>query len=180
MTYSFPNLELVHYSVSSSNCCFLTCIQVSQETGKVVWYSHPLKNFPQFAVTDGQRSRSRCFSGIPLLFSFLAPTAKQPALHLPLIRRRNSPLFLATLLRPGLATSLGRGGSTLTIVSVGQWMPEVEPLTLVTFSPESQRGASDSLPIVPSLSAAHFLICKVGPQGQEGLGAWLILIFTAK
>ena len=34
----------------SSNCCFLTCIQVSQETGKVIWYSHPLKNFPQFVV----------------------------------------------------------------------------------------------------------------------------------
>ena len=31
-----------------SNCCFLTCIQVSQEAGKVVWYSHLLKNFPQF------------------------------------------------------------------------------------------------------------------------------------
>ena len=31
-------------------CCFLTCIQISQEAGKVVWYSHLLKNFPQFAV----------------------------------------------------------------------------------------------------------------------------------
>ena len=36
--------------MSSSNCCFLTCIQVSQETGQVVWYSHLLKNFPQFTV----------------------------------------------------------------------------------------------------------------------------------
>ena len=36
--------------MSGSNCCFLTCIQVSQETGKVVWYSHLLKNFPQFVV----------------------------------------------------------------------------------------------------------------------------------
>ena len=26
--------------MSSSNCCFLTCIQVSQEAGQVVWYSH--------------------------------------------------------------------------------------------------------------------------------------------
>ena len=34
----------------SSNCCFLTCIQVSQEAGQVVWYSHLLKNFPQFIV----------------------------------------------------------------------------------------------------------------------------------
>ena len=36
--------------MSSSNCCFLTCIQISQETGQVVWYSHLLKNFPQFVV----------------------------------------------------------------------------------------------------------------------------------
>ena len=34
----------------SSNCCFLTCIQISQDTGKTVWYSHLLKNFPQFVV----------------------------------------------------------------------------------------------------------------------------------
>ena len=34
----------------SSNCCFLTCIQVSQETGRAVWYSHHFKNFPQFDV----------------------------------------------------------------------------------------------------------------------------------
>ena len=31
--------------MSGSNCFFLTCIQVSQEAGKVVWYSHLLKNF---------------------------------------------------------------------------------------------------------------------------------------
>ena len=36
--------------MSGSNCCFLTYIQVSQETGKVVWYSHFFKNFPQFVV----------------------------------------------------------------------------------------------------------------------------------
>ena len=47
--YSFPNLEPV-CSMSSSNCCFLTCIQISQEAGQVVWYPHLLKNFPQFAV----------------------------------------------------------------------------------------------------------------------------------
>ena len=48
--YSFPNLETVHCSMSSSNCCFLTCIQISQKAGKVVWYSHILKNFPQYVV----------------------------------------------------------------------------------------------------------------------------------
>ena len=36
--------------VFHSNCCFLTCIQVSQETDKVVWNSHLFKNFPQFVV----------------------------------------------------------------------------------------------------------------------------------
>ena len=48
--YSFPNLEPVCCSKSSSNCCFLTRIQVSQESGKVAWYSHLFKNFPQFVV----------------------------------------------------------------------------------------------------------------------------------
>ena len=36
--------------MSGSNCCFLTCIQISQEAGQVVWYSHLLKNFLQFVV----------------------------------------------------------------------------------------------------------------------------------
>ena len=48
--YSFTNLEPVCCSMSSSNCCFLTCIQISQEAGQVVWYSHLLNNFPQFVV----------------------------------------------------------------------------------------------------------------------------------
>ena len=47
--YSFPNFEPVDCSMSSSNCYFLTCIQVSQGADKVVWYSH-LLNFPQFVV----------------------------------------------------------------------------------------------------------------------------------
>ena len=48
--YPFPNFEPVCCFMFSFNCCFLTCIQVSQEAGKVVWYSHFLKNFPQFVV----------------------------------------------------------------------------------------------------------------------------------
>ena len=36
--------------MSSSNCCFLTCIQISQEAGEVVWYSHLFHNFPQLIV----------------------------------------------------------------------------------------------------------------------------------
>ena len=48
--YSFSYLKPV-CSMSSSNCCFLTCIQVSQEAGQVVWYSHLFQNFPQFIVS---------------------------------------------------------------------------------------------------------------------------------
>ena len=78
--YSFPNLEPVCCSKSGSNCCFLTGIQISQEAGKEVWYSHLLKNFPQFVVIHtintfkihtiwcSQWNRSRCFSGTLLLF----------------------------------------------------------------------------------------------------------------
>ena len=50
--YFFSYLEPVCWSMSSSNCCFLTCIQIFQEAGQVVWYSHLLKNFPQFAVIN--------------------------------------------------------------------------------------------------------------------------------
>ena len=48
--YSFPGLEPVCYSMSSSNCCFLTWIQISQEAGQMVSYFHLLKNFSQFIV----------------------------------------------------------------------------------------------------------------------------------
>ena len=48
--YSFSYLELVCYSMFTSNCCLLTCIQVSQEAGQVVWYSHLFQNFPWFIV----------------------------------------------------------------------------------------------------------------------------------
>ena len=36
--------------MSSSNCYFLAYIQISQEAGQVVWYSHLFQNFPQFIV----------------------------------------------------------------------------------------------------------------------------------
>ena len=61
--YSFPYLEPVCCSMSSSNCCFLTCIQISQEAGQVVWYSHLLKNFPQFVVIHTVKG----FSSVQLL-----------------------------------------------------------------------------------------------------------------
>ena len=59
--------------MSSSNCCVLTQIKVSQETCKVVWYSHLFKNFPVCYDPHSQRlhhsqwSRSRCFCENPML-----------------------------------------------------------------------------------------------------------------
>ena len=59
--------------MQGSNCCFLTWIQISQETGEMVWYSHLFKNFPVCCDSQSQRlwcsqwSRSRCFAGISLL-----------------------------------------------------------------------------------------------------------------
>ena len=43
----FPIWNQSVWPMSISNCCFLTYIQ---EAGKVVWYSHHFKNFPQFVV----------------------------------------------------------------------------------------------------------------------------------
>ena len=74
--YSFPNLELVRCSMSISNVCFLICIQVSQEAGKVIWYSHIFKTIPQFVVIYTDKGFSVVneaevyiyIFGIPLLF----------------------------------------------------------------------------------------------------------------
>ena len=46
----FSYLEPVCCFMSSSNCCILTYIQISQEVGQVVWYFDLFKNFPQFVV----------------------------------------------------------------------------------------------------------------------------------
>ena len=41
----FPVWNQSVVPMSSSHCCFLTCIQISQEADQVIWYSHVLKNF---------------------------------------------------------------------------------------------------------------------------------------
>ena len=58
-TYSCPDLEPVCCSMSTSNCCFLTCIQISQEVGEVVWYSHLFKNFPPCVVIHSVKGFSQ-------------------------------------------------------------------------------------------------------------------------
>ena len=50
LSYAFLYLGPVCCSVFSSNYCFLTCKQVSQEMGKVVWYIHLFENFSQYVV----------------------------------------------------------------------------------------------------------------------------------
>ena len=70
--YSFSYLEPVCCSMSSSNCCFLTCIQISQEAGQVIWYSHVFQNFPQFIVIYTVKSLgviSKAEVGVFLVFS---------------------------------------------------------------------------------------------------------------
>ena len=69
------NLEPVCCSMSSSNCCFLTCIQISQQADQVVWYSHLFQNFPQFIVIHTvkgfgivNKAERDVFSGTLLLF----------------------------------------------------------------------------------------------------------------
>ena len=63
--------------MSSSNCCFLTCIQVSEEAGQVVWYSHLFLNFPQFIVIhtvegfDIVNKAERCFFWNSLALSLI-------------------------------------------------------------------------------------------------------------
>src|SRR5574337_98599 len=58
--YSFSYLGPICCSMSSSNCCFLTWIQVSQEAGQVVWYSHLFHNFPQFILIHIVNGFGRC------------------------------------------------------------------------------------------------------------------------
>ena len=74
LTYSFPNLEPVHCSMSSSNCCFLTYKQISQEAGKVVWYSHLLKNIPQSVVIHTVKGFGVVDAFLELSYFFYDPT----------------------------------------------------------------------------------------------------------
>ena len=50
LSHFFPSFKSFSCSVPDSKCRFLNYIQTFQETGKVIWYSHFLKNFPQFVV----------------------------------------------------------------------------------------------------------------------------------
>ena len=53
--YSFPDVEPVSCSKLSFNCCFSTCIQISQKAGKMVWYSHLCKISTVYCDPHSQR-----------------------------------------------------------------------------------------------------------------------------
>ena len=55
-------------SMYCSNCCFLTCIQIFQEASKMDWYSHLLKNFPQFVVIHTVKGFSVVSEGEEMFF----------------------------------------------------------------------------------------------------------------
>ena len=57
--------------MSSSNSCFLTCIQVSQEAGQVAWYFHLFKDFPQFIVIHTVKDFGIGFLYSPTIFKKL-------------------------------------------------------------------------------------------------------------
>ena len=70
LTYSSPSYKPVHCSMSGSHCCFLTYIQ---EVGKVVWYSHLFKYFPQFVVIHTVRGFSKVNEAeVDAFWNFLA------------------------------------------------------------------------------------------------------------
>ena len=89
-----------------SNYCFLTHTQVSQETGKVVWYSHIFKNFPICCDPHSQRclysqwNRSRCFSGTPLLYDSMSLISGSFAFSKPSLYIRK--FLVHVLLKPSL------------------------------------------------------------------------------
>ena len=71
--------EVLFSTVSSSNCCFLTCIQISQKAGQVVWYSHLFQNFLEFVVIHmikgfGIVSKSEIYIFLELSCFFDHPT----------------------------------------------------------------------------------------------------------
>ena len=73
--------------MSSSNCFFLMCIQISQEAGQVVWYSHLFKNFSELVVVQ------RSLAGYNPWYRKESDTTEQLALHFYKELKRYSYLF---------------------------------------------------------------------------------------
>ena len=72
-------------SMSSSNCCFLTCIQISQEAGQVGWYSHLFKNFPHRSTQSKffKPGFSNTWTMNFQMFRLVLEKAEEPEIKLP-------------------------------------------------------------------------------------------------
>ena len=130
--YSFSYLEPVCCSTSSSNCCFLTCIQVSQEAGQVVWYSHLFQNFPNLD------SYYYFVKGIPLyllrdLITFVSLT------YLELMRWK---LVSSPVIRGESQSKRQKGCDS-------PWLRKVRA------GPVTVRGPDPLLPLAPGLGIHH-------------------------
>ena len=71
--FFFPNVEPLYCSKSGSNCCFLSCIQVSQKAGKVVWYSQwqytaLMYSFPNLEVRIRKKWKLKLWWELPSQF----------------------------------------------------------------------------------------------------------------
>ena len=149
--YSSPDLESVYCSISSSNCCFLTCMQISQESCQVVWYSHLFKNFPQFLVIHTVKefiivseieATYFYFSGILLLFLWSNQIRSDQSLS----RVR---LFATSWIAARQASlSITNSQSSLRLTSIESVMPSSHLLPVIPYSscPKS-LPASESFPM---------------------------------
>ena len=94
--------------MSSSNCCFLTCMQISQEAGQVVWYSHLLKNFPQFIVVHtvkgfGIVNKAEVDDFLELSCVFVGPADVSNLIsHFSAFSKSRLNITVHVLLKPGL------------------------------------------------------------------------------
>ena len=59
-------------------CCFLTCMQISQEAGQVVWHSHLLKNFPQVVLIHTVKGFSKSMKQMQMIFLELSCFLNDP------------------------------------------------------------------------------------------------------
>ena len=87
--------------MSSSNCCFLTCIQISQEAGQVVWYSHLFQNFPQRIVIHTVKGFSTVNKAEVAVFLELSCFFDVPT-DVPMLYRKISIFALLTMPKPSI------------------------------------------------------------------------------
>ena len=124
--------------MSSSNCGFLTCIQISQEAGQVVWYSHLFQNFPQFVVIH---------TVILLLKYFLAVSFQDGQLLLSVSEVLDT--LLPQALQHMVHEALGRAGQSPGMPGERTSLPGFRRGSAASISGEDS-GPSARMPLSPS------------------------------